>query len=196
MAVAALAALGAACVPVAPPPVVQTCDPHWRGYVLPSDHNYAGIGAYTGSDRFMCKPTPRQGVRAQIQHLRNYADPAKDERSYPGIRVVTHAGRLRPARDPNADGNHSDTDDCEFRVFAYRAQEQDTGAATVDCITLEIPGVNLAGNVNQVQASLPASLWIRQLVGGVDMVSGTRSGSAEYYGFDDPEGLPATAASR
>jgi hypothetical protein len=76
VAVAALAALGAACVPVAPPPVVQTCDPHWRGYVLPSDHNYAGIGAYNGSDRFMCKPTPRQGIRAQIQHLRNYADPA------------------------------------------------------------------------------------------------------------------------
>jgi hypothetical protein len=48
---------------------------HWRGYVLPSDHNYAGIGAYTGSDRYMCKPTPRRGIRAQIQHLRNYADP-------------------------------------------------------------------------------------------------------------------------
>ena len=63
-------------MPVAPPPVVQTCDPHWRGYVLASDHNYAGIGAYSGSDRYMCKPTPRQGVRAQIQHLRNYADPA------------------------------------------------------------------------------------------------------------------------
>jgi hypothetical protein len=55
---------------------VQTCDVHWRGYVVPSDHNYAGIGAYNGSDRYMCKPTPWQGVRAQIQHLRNYADPA------------------------------------------------------------------------------------------------------------------------
>jgi hypothetical protein len=43
--------------------------------VLPSDHNYAGIGAFNGSDRYMCKPTPEQGVRAQIQHLRNYADP-------------------------------------------------------------------------------------------------------------------------
>ncbi len=41
---------------------------------MPSDHNYAGIGAYNGSDRYMCKPTPRQGIRAQIQHLRNYAD--------------------------------------------------------------------------------------------------------------------------
>jgi hypothetical protein len=75
----AVAALVAACVPVAPPPpppppVVQTCDVHWRGYVLPIDHNYAGIGAYNGSDRYMCKPTPRRGIRAQIQHLRNYAD--------------------------------------------------------------------------------------------------------------------------
>lgn len=76
----AAAVLLAACIPVAPPPppppVVQTCDPHFRGYVLPSDHNYAGIGAYNGSDRYMCKPTVRQGVRAQVQHLRNYADPS------------------------------------------------------------------------------------------------------------------------
>jgi hypothetical protein len=55
---------------------VQTCDPAWRGYVLPSDHNYAGIGAYNGSTVYMCKPTPTLGIRAQLQHLRNYADPA------------------------------------------------------------------------------------------------------------------------
>ncbi len=75
-----VAGLAAACVPVAPgpppAPESQTCSPFWRGYVVPSDHNYAGIGAYNGSDRYMCKPTPRRGVRAQIQHLRNYADPA------------------------------------------------------------------------------------------------------------------------
>jgi len=52
----------------------QSCSVNWRGYVLPSDHNYAGIGAYNGSDRYMCKPTPQLGIRAQIQHLRNYAD--------------------------------------------------------------------------------------------------------------------------
>jgi len=70
----ALAGLTAACIPATPAPPAQTCDVHWRGYVLPSDHNYAGIGAYPGSDRYMCKPTPRLGIRAQIQHLRNYAD--------------------------------------------------------------------------------------------------------------------------
>jgi hypothetical protein len=65
-----------ACAPVKPPaPVTGECTQYWRGYVLPGDHNYAGIGAFNGSDRYMCKPTPWQGVRAQVQHLRNYADP-------------------------------------------------------------------------------------------------------------------------
>lgn len=63
----------AACQPVKTP-VATECTELWRGYVLPGDHNYAGIGAFTGSDRYMCKPTPWQGVRAQVQHLRNYAD--------------------------------------------------------------------------------------------------------------------------
>src|SRR5688572_23430971 len=70
--VAALAI--SACQPVKQP-VAGECTQYWRGYVLPSDHNYAGLGAFNGSDRYMCKPTPEQGVRAQIQHLRNYADP-------------------------------------------------------------------------------------------------------------------------
>jgi hypothetical protein len=69
----------AACVPPPPPPPpppVVSCSNPWRGYVVASDHNYAGIGAYTGSTVYMCKSTPTQGVRAHLQHLRNYADPA------------------------------------------------------------------------------------------------------------------------
>lgn len=46
----------------------------WPGYVQALDHNYAGIGAFGGSTRYMRKPTPWQGVRAHLQHLRNYAD--------------------------------------------------------------------------------------------------------------------------
>jgi len=69
-----IAVLGA-CAPVKSPPVAGECTQYWRGYVLPGDHNYAGIGAFNGSDRYMCKPTPWQGVRAHLQHLRNYADP-------------------------------------------------------------------------------------------------------------------------
>lgn len=74
IALALVAIALAACEPVkkATP---ASCTQYWRGYVLASDHNYAGIGAYPGSDRYMCKETPTQGVRAQIQHLRNYADP-------------------------------------------------------------------------------------------------------------------------
>jgi hypothetical protein len=62
----------AGCLPSAPP--VVSCSNPWRGYVVASDHNYAGIGAYSGSTVYMCKPTPYQGVRAHLQHLRNYAD--------------------------------------------------------------------------------------------------------------------------
>jgi len=62
----------AGCIAPAPP----SCSSPWRGYVLASDHNYAGIGAYNGSTVFMCKDTPTAGVRAHLQHLRNYADPA------------------------------------------------------------------------------------------------------------------------
>ena len=60
--------------PPAPPPPAVSCSNPWRGYVVASDHNYAGIGAYNGSTVFMCKDTPTQGVRAHVQHLRNYAD--------------------------------------------------------------------------------------------------------------------------
>jgi hypothetical protein len=77
LALTAVALVVAACEPVkkaAPPPPTGACTQFWRGYVLASDHNYAGLGAYSGSDRYMCKDTPTQGVRAQIQHLRNYAD--------------------------------------------------------------------------------------------------------------------------
>jgi hypothetical protein len=72
-----LAVLGA-CQPVKQPLPAGQCTQFWRGYVLPGDHNYAGIGAFNGSDRYMCKPTPYQGVRAHMQHLRNYADPNSD----------------------------------------------------------------------------------------------------------------------
>jgi N-acetylmuramoyl-L-alanine amidase len=58
-------------------PPVQPSDPNYTkylGYVEPSDHNYAGIGAFPGSNVFMRQATPQLGVRAQLQHLRNYAD--------------------------------------------------------------------------------------------------------------------------
>jgi hypothetical protein len=70
--VALVAIAVSACTPVKD--TSGSCTQFWRGYVLASDHNYAGLGAFSGSDRYMCKDTPTQGVRAQLQHLRNYAD--------------------------------------------------------------------------------------------------------------------------
>ena len=40
------------------------------------DNNYGGIGACDSCDGEIAFPTPRDGVRGQIQLLRNYADPA------------------------------------------------------------------------------------------------------------------------
>jgi hypothetical protein len=59
------------------PPITDPNDPNftkWPGFVLPADHNYAGIGAFNGSNVYMRQPTAQLGVRAQLQHLRNYAD--------------------------------------------------------------------------------------------------------------------------
>jgi peptidoglycan hydrolase CwlO-like protein len=39
-----------------------------------SDNNFSGLGACDGCSGEKQFPTPRDGIRAQIQHLRNYAD--------------------------------------------------------------------------------------------------------------------------
>lgn len=44
------------------------------GYVRPWFNNFAGMGACAGCIVFTA-PTAQEGVRAQIQHLRSYADP-------------------------------------------------------------------------------------------------------------------------
>jgi hypothetical protein len=47
-----------------------------RGQVTPSHNNFAGIGACDGGTCTVARfPDARTGVRAQIQHLRAYADP-------------------------------------------------------------------------------------------------------------------------
>jgi len=53
--------------------------------VAPETHNYSGLGATGGGVKGLSFPDARTGVRAQVQHLRAYADPslrsAKDLRS-------------------------------------------------------------------------------------------------------------------
>lgn len=46
----------------------------YGGDVLPSQNNYAGIGAVGGGAKGATFATPEEGVRAQIQHLKAYAN--------------------------------------------------------------------------------------------------------------------------
>ena len=50
----------------------------YGGIVLPGQNNYAGIGALNGNAQGNAAtfPTPRMGVRAQVQHLKAYASTA------------------------------------------------------------------------------------------------------------------------
>jgi hypothetical protein len=59
------------------------------GQVRPSHNNYGGIGAVDGGNNPSQFPTPQIGVRAQIQHLRAYAD-----------RTVTENNLAHPLVDP------------------------------------------------------------------------------------------------
>lgn len=47
----------------------------YGGQVLPSDHNFSGLGACDACKRGLAFPNPLTGVRAQIQHLWAYASP-------------------------------------------------------------------------------------------------------------------------
>jgi hypothetical protein len=49
------------------------------GQVRGTDNNFAGIGACDSCDNGYGFPDARTGVRAQIQHLRNYAQPGVTE---------------------------------------------------------------------------------------------------------------------
>ena len=55
--------------------IVETGWFRFAGSVPPSANNFAGIGAADSSPMAATFPDARTGVRAQIQHLRAYADP-------------------------------------------------------------------------------------------------------------------------
>jgi hypothetical protein len=55
--------------------IVETGWFGFSGRVPPWANNFAGIGATDGTQDFATFRSPRIGVRAQIQHLRAYADP-------------------------------------------------------------------------------------------------------------------------
>ena len=56
--------------------LLETHDLRFGGQVLASQNNFAGIGALDGGNRGLSFLSPREGVRAQIQHLKYYAGKA------------------------------------------------------------------------------------------------------------------------
>ncbi|MEJ7764474.1 MAG: glucosaminidase domain-containing protein [Acidimicrobiales bacterium] len=56
--------------------IVETGHFGFSPAVAPETHNYSGIGATGGGVKGASFPDARTGVRAQIQHLRAYADPS------------------------------------------------------------------------------------------------------------------------
>jgi hypothetical protein len=128
--------------------------------------------------------------------LRNESDAARDPEHHPGVRVVTHPAQLRPARDPDGDGLHGDSEDLELRVHAYKLDPVVGPAVLPVPITLRILGVDLSANVNGADPSLPTTLEVRRLPGGVDPGTGVGSGVHGYAEFDSADGLPPELASR
>lgn len=69
--------------------IIETGWFSFGGRVPASANNFSGLGATDGTTSYAVFPDARTGVRAQIQHLRAYADPA-----------VTVANLHRPLVDP------------------------------------------------------------------------------------------------
>jgi len=53
--------------------LLETSFLRFGGQVRPGQNNFAGLGALDGGDQGLVFPSPRQGIRAQIQHLKYYA---------------------------------------------------------------------------------------------------------------------------
>ena len=53
--------------------LLETSYLKFPGQVRRNQNNFAGLGALDGGDRGLVFPTPRLGIRAQIQHLKYYA---------------------------------------------------------------------------------------------------------------------------
>ena len=53
--------------------LLETSFLKFGGQVRSGQNNFAGLGALDGGDKGLVFPSPRQGIRAQIQHLKYYA---------------------------------------------------------------------------------------------------------------------------
>jgi hypothetical protein len=66
--------------------VVETGWFRFGGSITPAHNNFAGIGATDSNPAPAVFPDARTGVRAQIQHLRAYADPSATACTVPPLR--------------------------------------------------------------------------------------------------------------
>lgn len=99
----------------------------YGGQVLPSDHNFSGLGACDSCRRGLAFPDPVTGVRAQIQHLWAYASPTAraDATARPNVDIrfdlVTPKGKA-PLWEQMGDGNWATDPDYARKVLAvYRS---------------------------------------------------------------------------
>lgn len=82
----------------------------FSGRVPCSANNYSGLGATDGTTAYAKFKFPREGVRAQIQHLRRYADPTAKVKNLhkplvdPRFRLVKPPGKA-PSWDDMGNGN-------------------------------------------------------------------------------------------
>lgn len=53
--------------------LLETSFLRFGGQVKPGQNNFSGIGAIDGGEKGLSFPSPRVGVRAQVQHLKYYA---------------------------------------------------------------------------------------------------------------------------
>ena len=134
------------------------------------------------------------GRALPLPPLRNASDAAKDPVGRPGVRVVTHPARLWTPRDPDGNGNQSDTKDLELRVHAYRAS---TAADVLqEPILVQIFGGNFTGNVNGKGTGQP-TLLVHRLQGGVSLDTGLASGDGrDYAAFDSATGVAPNTATK
>ncbi len=118
--------------------------------------------------------------------LRNYSDPAKLPQTLPGVRVVTHPTRLHTARDPDGDGDASDSADVALQVYAYHTDPGTAPAVLGQPITVQLAGLDPAKLTD-----IAASLDVRCTVGGVDPATGsTSSGNLDYAVVTPPTTAP------
>jgi hypothetical protein len=143
----------------------------YGGQVLPSDHNFSGLGACDSCRRGLAFPDPVTGVRAQIQHLWAYASPAAraDATARPNVDIrfdlVSPKGKA-PLWEQMGSGNWATDPDYARKVLAiYRSMLSWAGASFPTPIAA--PGAGAGPSIVSATAAGAAAVgdWAPHLTG-------------------------------